>query len=286
MDASYGGLQHTPCADDVSGASALYPLGGGSPPAAPSGLTATSGASIVLNWGNVSSEMGFEIWRAAQPCATASAGDFTLLDSVDNDVLTYTDDNYDGGLTPGQTYCYKLRSFNTNGDSPFSATAEAGSGSSPSPTPSSPPTPSLTPTSSPTPTVSPTPSLTPKPTATATATPTPTMTVTPSPAPTATATPTGTPAPAPSPPQAPTPTPKPWLAGDVDCSGAIDAVDALLILRLVANLLPSSGCAVSTDVDCDGDTDAVDALAILRHVAKLPSFLGPNCPPIGTALAA
>ncbi len=287
MDASYGGLQHTPCADDASGASALYPLAGGSPPAAPSGLTTTPGASVVLNWGNVSGEMGFEIWRAAKSCAAASAGDFALLDTVDNDVLTYTDDYYGGGLAPGQTYCYELRSFNTNGDSAFSATAQAGSGSSSTPT--STPASSPTATPSPTPAPSPTPSPSPKPTPVPTPTPAPTATVTPSPkpsptpAPTATATPTVPPAP--SPPQAPTPTLKPWLSGDIDCSGHIDAVDALLILRLVAHLLPASVCEAGTDVDCNGDTDAVDALTILRHVASLPSLLGPNCPPIGATVS-
>jgi hypothetical protein len=38
------------------------------------------------------------------------------------------------------------------------------------------------------------------------------------------------------------------------------------------------------DVDCDGDIDAVDALVILRHVAGLPVDNGDGCTPIGDPL--
>lgn len=70
--------------------------------------------------------------------------------------------------------------------------------------------------------------------------------------------------------------------GDVDCDGDVDAVDALRILREVADLgntLPL-GCVFNGNVDCDSDTDAVDALRILRQVAGLGNTLPPGCKPI------
>ncbi len=38
------------------------------------------------------------------------------------------------------------------------------------------------------------------------------------------------------------------------------------------------------DVDCDGDVDAVDALKILRKVANLSVLQEPGCPPVGSAV--
>ena len=73
-----------------------------------------------------------------------------------------------------------------------------------------------TPTPSPVPSETPTPS--PEPSETATSTPSPTPTATPEPTP------------------SPTPTPSPKPNGDVNCSGAVNAVDALQILRYVAGL--------------------------------------------------
>ncbi len=216
MDGSYGGIVHTPCADDAAGASALYPLGGGAVPAAPAGLSASAGASaIALAWQDVSGETGYEVWRASLPCSGASGADFGLIDTVIADVLAYTDDNYGSGLDTGSGYCYKVRAFNQNGESPFSAPADAGgSGATPTPTPT--PTPTSTPT------------------ATATATPAPLGDVTCDgtvdavdalfilrevaglgPAPDCIA------------------------RGDVDCDSDLDAVDALRILRYVAGLNPN-----------------------------------------------
>ena len=84
----------------------------------------------------------------------------------------------------------------------------------------------------PTPTPSPSPSETP--------TPSPEVSETPSPTPSDTPTPTPEPTPSPT----PSPTPLPNGNGDVNCSGAVTAVDALQILRHVAGLpvnLPA-GC--------------------------------------------
>lgn len=123
MNAVYGGVQHDPCVDDSDGAASLYPLGAGSKPAAPAGLTADPSSSVLVRWNNVANEMGFEVWRAPDFCTSATSGDFVLLDTVDNDVLTYTDTDYGEGIDPAQPYCYKVRAFNTNGESPFSNTA-------------------------------------------------------------------------------------------------------------------------------------------------------------------
>lgn len=66
--------------------------------------------------------------------------------------------------------------------------------------------------------------------------------------------------------------------GDTDCSGALTAVDALGVLRKVAELRPWGECVrlVGT-VNCDGQLNAVDALWILRAVAglmQLPTSCG------------
>jgi len=44
---------------------------------------------------------------------------------------------------------------------------------------------------------------------------------------------------------------------------------------------PTPGPVVKGDVDCDGDVDAVDALRILRFVAQLSTGLPGGCDPIG-----
>ena len=61
------------------------------------------------------------------------------------------------------------------------------------------------------------------------------------------------------------------IQGDVNCSGAADAADALQILVGVANSAASdAACADGAgDVDCDGDTDLDDAMRILRFAASL-----------------
>lgn len=100
------------------------------------------------------------------------------------------------------------------------------------------------------------------------------------PSPTETATPT------PIPPGTPTATPTPTIApplewGDLNCSGEVDAGDALRALGIVAGLYMVQEVCASPDVDCDGDTDAVDALKILRYVAGLAYSQSEPCPDIG-----
>jgi hypothetical protein len=70
-------------------------------------------------------------------------------------------------------------------------------------------------------------------------------------------------------------------AGDVNCSGAVDSVDALRVLAIVAGMaVPQEVCA-SPNVDCDGDEDAVDALKILRYVAGMSYTQHEPCLDIG-----
>jgi hypothetical protein len=283
MDGSYGGLQRDPCADDSDGAAGTYPLAGGSVPPTPGGLTATMTTSVLVDWNDVSGEMGFEVWRATGACAGVSDGDFALVDTTAATV--YVDDEYGGGLDTGENYCYKVRAFNTSGESAFSATAETGS-STPTPTASPTPSPSATPTPTPEPTETPTPTPTDVPHSTRTPSPSPepspsktpslAPTVTPSPPPSGAPTPADTPAtPSPAPTEQPTPTP--LAPGDVTCNGGVDAIDALHVLRVAAGLGTSAQCAEQGDVDCDGDLDVLDALAILRHVAGLPGLQGGDC---------
>jgi archaellum component FlaF (FlaF/FlaG flagellin family) len=86
------------------------------------------------------------------------------------------------------------------------------------------------------------------------------------------------------------------LWGDVNCSGRVDAVDALQLLRFTVRLpvlqqepCPDIGVTASVngtprlwgDVDGDGEVNAADALKILRHVAMLSVQQQPGTPPIG-----
>ncbi len=85
------------------------------------------------------------------------------------------------------------------------------------------------------------------------------------------------------------------VKGDVDCSGAINAVDALKLLRSAAALsvsqtkpCPSIGRFNSLtleeigDINCDNAENSVDALLTLRHNAGLLVNLTPGCRTIGT----
>ena len=131
--------------------------------------------------------------------------------------------------------------------------------------------------SSPTPT--PTPAATPTPTPAPTATPTPTPTLTPTSTPTPTASPTSTPT---------------LIQGDVDCSGGVNSIDALKILRHNASLVvaQTEPCAdigtlvtqVIGDVDCSGGVNSIDALKILRHNASLVVAQTEPCTDIGLPL--
>ena len=100
----------SPASSEVTGT----PLAG-TPPNAPSGLTATATSAIVvtLNWtDNSNNETGFEIHRST----TGSGGSYTLLTTTTADVNTYPN----SGLTPLTEYCYKVRAVNGSGSSSLS----------------------------------------------------------------------------------------------------------------------------------------------------------------------
>ncbi len=78
---------------------------------------------------------------------------------------------------------------------------------------------------------------------------------------------------------------QPVYLGSVDCNAVVDAVDALMVLRFVANMQPAAQCIDTADVQCDGDVDAVDALQILRFVAGLTPVQEQGCPEVGSALS-
>ena len=58
--------------------------------------------------------------------------------------------------------------------------------------------------------------------------------------------------------------------------GTVNAVDAALILQLVAGLIDSLACKVGADVNQDGTIDAVDAALVLQLVAGLIDSLPPS----------
>jgi hypothetical protein len=68
--------------------------------------------------------------------------------------------------------------------------------------------------------------------------------------------------------------------GDVDCDYDVDAVDALGVLRYVAQISEPE-CIDKGYANCDAFITSVDGLYILRHVASLPSGGGEGCPVIG-----
>ena len=71
----------------------------------------------------------------------------------------------------------------------------------------------------------------------------------------------------------------------MDCDNDVDSIDALLILRSVAEAGLITGCMDHADVDCDSDIDSVDALRLLRYVAQLPTDAPGDCPPVGAQTA-
>ena len=86
-----------------------------------------------------------------------------------------------------------------------------------------------------------------------------------------TAEPTSTPATtsAPTTPPTPTPTAEHGTLGDLNGSGQIDIVDALLTAQYYVVLNPSGFIAANADTNCSGVTDIVDALLIAQYYVGL-----------------
>jgi hypothetical protein len=117
----------------------------------------------------------------------------------------------------------------------------------------------------------------PSPEPTVTETPIPTLPVPPSPIPSVSATPvapndTDTPVPTSTDTPGPTPVP-PGLLGDVNGDGAINPIDAALVLQFGAGLLPELPSFERGDVNQDDTVTAIDAALILQFVAGLLSTL-------------
>jgi hypothetical protein len=73
----------------------------------------------------------------------------------------------------------------------------------------------------------------------------------------------------------------PLIMGDMSGDRGVTSTDALWELRRSANLfLPHPPCSPE-DIDCSGVVNAVDALKILRYVAELEVFQNEPCTNIG-----
>jgi hypothetical protein len=70
--------------------------------------------------------------------------------------------------------------------------------------------------------------------------------------------------------------------GDVNCSGATDAIDSLQILTFASGASTTSDCLqLHGNVNCDASIDAADSVLDLRYAAGLPIDLTQSCPAIG-----
>lgn len=91
-----------------------------SPPVAPSNLTALalSSSQINLAWtDNATNETGFKIER----CTGSKCTDFSQVAAVGANVTAFADT----GLSARTTYLYRVRAYNTSGDSAYSNVAKA-----------------------------------------------------------------------------------------------------------------------------------------------------------------
>ena len=98
--------------------------------------------------------------------------------------------------------------------------------------------------------------------------PSPTVSATPAASPSATAASTPTPTASPTPMATVTPTPA-APAGDADCNGMVNSIDAAFVLQLVAGLIGTVPCPLAADTNGSGEIDAIDATLILQIDAGL-----------------
>ncbi|HSP55279.1 MAG TPA: dockerin type I repeat-containing protein [Dehalococcoidia bacterium] len=74
------------------------------------------------------------------------------------------------------------------------------------------------------------------------------------------------------------------ILGDANCSGAVDSIDALAVLRAGAGLGQPACLMPAGDTNCDGAANSVDALRILRFVASLTNPVPSGCVPVGSSM--
>jgi carboxypeptidase T len=111
-------LQQADCPYRTIGKEAAYCTS--TPPAAPGNLAATAASSsqINLSWTDSdSSEAGFKIER----CSGAGCSNFTQIATTGANVSSFANT----GLTASTSYSYRVRAYNSAGDSSYSNTASA-----------------------------------------------------------------------------------------------------------------------------------------------------------------
>ncbi len=80
--------------------------------------TATSSSQIILQWAdNANNEDGFRIER----CKGSGCTSFTEIGTVGQNVTSATN----SGLSRNTTYTYRIRAYNSDGNSSYSNTASA-----------------------------------------------------------------------------------------------------------------------------------------------------------------
>jgi hypothetical protein len=114
--------------DDINGITSNYPLTG-SPPAAPSALTAIqAGSNASLAWSPaLGSVIAYDIERSTAGCG----GAFKSVATVPS-TTSFTDTNFGAGLPPGNI-CYRLKALGAGGDSAYSNTTALAAGPPASP---------------------------------------------------------------------------------------------------------------------------------------------------------
>lgn len=70
--------------------------------------------------------------------------------------------------------------------------------------------------------------------------------------------------------------------GDADCDNRMTTADLLAVLRAAGNFGESAGCVQTANVDCNSAIDALDALGLLRYLAALADRPVIGCTAIGS----
>jgi hypothetical protein len=270
MNASYQGVKHALCQDDQNGVASIYPAVAtststpGDTPTntpmntatnTPTPVPPTNTPTNTPTWTNTPTNAPPTNTPTNAPptntptwtnTATATVPTNTPTNTATSAAPTNTPTNTATSGPPTSTNTPTDTHTPTNTlEATATATAPAAT-ATPTPTPSASDTPTGVPVD------------TPVPTATAAATETPTPTNTPTRTATATRTPTRTATP-----------PASFTAGDANCDGHRNSIDASLILQLTAGLIDELPCDSGADADANGEIDTRDAALVLQFVAGL-----------------